>query len=64
MDFCFAVPAVVLGVGFIATPWITRLGRTPLASSAVVAGGIILTLLGLMLMRRVSTTSRRSPYED
>jgi hypothetical protein len=41
----------VLGIGFIAAPWVLRLTANTLASTAVIAGGLIVTLYGLGLVR-------------
>jgi hypothetical protein len=41
----------VLGIGFIAAPWLLRLTANTLASTAVIAGGLIVMLYGLGLVR-------------
>jgi drug/metabolite transporter (DMT)-like permease len=41
----------LLGLAFIATPWLFSLTSNTLASTAVIAGGLIVTLYGLGLVR-------------
>jgi hypothetical protein len=41
----------LLGLAFIAAPWLLSLTSNPLASTAVIAGGLIVMLYGLGLLR-------------
>ena len=52
MDFLIGVATTVAGLGVLVTPWVFRLSANPLAAAAIIAGGAIVTLLGLALVRR------------
>ncbi|HEY3065494.1 MAG TPA: hypothetical protein VGL09_06860 [Methylomirabilota bacterium] len=51
MELLVGLLTAVVGIGFIAAPWVLRLTANTLASSAVIAGGLIITLYGLGLVR-------------
>ena len=58
MDLLIGVVTALLGLGFIAAPWVLRVTSNSIASTTVVAGGVIVTLLGLQLARRAPRTPR------
>jgi hypothetical protein len=52
MDLVIGVVTALVGLAFIATPWVCGLSASSLASTTIIAGGVIVTLLGLALARR------------
>ncbi len=58
MDLLIGVVTALLGLSFIAAPWVLRVTSNSIASTTVVAGGVIVTLLGLQLARRAPRTPR------
>ena len=60
MDLLIGVVTALIGIAFIAAPWILRVTNNSIASTTVVAGGVIVTLLGLHLARRAPRSTRRS----
>jgi hypothetical protein len=52
VDLVIGVVTVLVGLAFIATPWVFGLTANSLASTTIIAGGVIVTLLGLALARR------------
>jgi hypothetical protein len=52
VDLLIGVVVALLGLGFIAAPWILKVTSNSIAATTVVAGGVIVTLLGLELARR------------
>jgi len=52
VDLVIGVVTVLVGLAFIATPWVFGLTATSLAATTIIAGGVIVTLLGLALARR------------
>jgi len=59
VDLLIGVVTVLLGLGFIAAPWVLRVTSNSIASTTVVAGGVLVTLLGLQLARRAPRSNRR-----
>ena len=51
MELVVGLLTALLGIGFIAAPWLLRLTADTLASLAVIAGGLIVMLYGLGLVR-------------
>ena len=51
MEVVVGLLTAVLGIGFIAAPWVLQLTANTLASTAVIAGGLIVMLYGLGLVR-------------
>lgn len=60
MDFLTGVLIVLAGLGFLVAPWVFRVTGSSLASATIVAGGVIVTLLGLGLVRRAPRPWRSS----
>ena len=58
MDLLIGVVTALLGLGFIAAPWVLRITSNSIASTTVVAGGVIVMLLGLELARRAPRRNR------
>ena len=58
MDLLIGIVTVLLGLGFIAAPWVQRIANNSVASTTIVAGGVIVTLLGLALARHAPRTGR------
>jgi hypothetical protein len=58
VDLLIGVVTALLGIGFIALPWVLKVTSNSIASTTVVAGGVIVTLLGLELARRAPRTTR------
>ena len=52
MDLVIGVVTALIGLAFIVTPWLFGLAANSLASTTIIAGGVIMTLLGLALARR------------
>jgi hypothetical protein len=52
VDLVIGVVTVLIGLAFIATPWACGLAASSLASTTIIAGGVIVALLGLALTRR------------
>jgi len=52
VDLVIGVVTVLVGLAFIATPWVFGLPANSLAATTIIAGGVIVTLLGLALARR------------
>ena len=52
VDLVIGVVTVLVGLAFIATPWVFGLTANSLAATTIIAGGVIVTLLGLALARR------------
>ena len=52
MDLVIGVVAALIGLAFIVTPWLCGLTANSLASTTIIAGGVIMMLLGLALARR------------
>ena len=52
MDLVIGVVTALVGLAFIVTPWVCGLAANSLASTTIIAGGVIVTLLGLALARR------------
>jgi len=52
VDLLVGVGTVLLGLGFVAVPWVFQLTGNGLASATIVAGGIIVALVGLGLARQ------------
>ena len=52
MDLLIGVLTALLGLGFVVAPWALGLSANSLASTTIVVGGVIVTLLGLALARR------------
>jgi hypothetical protein len=64
MDLLTGVLTVVTGLGILVMPWILRLTGRSLASATIVAGGVIVTLLGLALVRRAPRPWRSSRQRE
>lgn len=58
MDLLIGVFTVLLGLCFVATPWAVRLAGDALASTTIIAGGVVVTLLGLALAWRAPSAWR------
>jgi hypothetical protein len=52
VDRLIGVVTVLVGLAFVATPWVCGLSASSLGSTTIIAGGVIVTLLGLALARR------------
>jgi hypothetical protein len=52
VDLVIGLITALVGLAFIATPWVCGLAANSLASTTIIAGGVIVTLLGLALARR------------
>lgn len=52
VDLVIGIITAVVGLAFIATPWVFGLTADSLAATTIIAGGVIMTLLGLALARR------------
>lgn len=52
MDLLIGVVTALIGLAFIVTPWLCGLAPSSLAATTIMAGGVIMMLLGLALARR------------
>ncbi len=52
MDFLIGIVTTMAGLGVLTTPWVFRLTANSLASATIIAGGAIVTVIGLALLRR------------
>jgi len=52
VDLVIGVVTALIGLAFIVTPWLCGLAARSLAATTIIAGGVIMTLLGLALARR------------
>jgi len=52
VDLVIGVVTALIGLAFIVTPWLCGLAASSLAATTIIAGGVIVTLLGLALARR------------
>jgi len=52
VDRVIGVATALIGLAFIVTPWLCGLATSSLAATTIIAGGVIMTLLGLALARR------------
>jgi hypothetical protein len=57
VDLVIGVVTALVGLAFIVTPWVCGLTANSLASTTIIAGGVIVTLLGLALARRAPRPS-------
>jgi hypothetical protein len=57
VDLVIGVVTALVGLAFIVTPWVCGLAANSLASTTIIAGGVIVTLLGLALARRAPRPS-------
>jgi hypothetical protein len=58
VDLLIGIVTALLGLGFVAAPWALRVTSNSIASTTVVAGGVIVTLLGVQLARRAPRSRR------
>jgi hypothetical protein len=52
VDLLIGVVTTLVGLAFVVMPWVCGLTANSLAATTIVAGGVIVTLLGLVLARR------------
>ena len=52
VDLLIGVVTALVGLAFVVMPWVCGLAANSLAATTIVAGGVIVTLLGLVLARR------------
>ena len=52
VDLLIGVVTALVGLAFIVTPWACGLTTNSLAATTIIAGGVIVALLGLALARR------------
>jgi hypothetical protein len=52
VDRLIGLVTALVGFAFIVTPWVCGLVANSLAATTIIAGGVIVTLLGLALARR------------
>jgi len=52
VDLLIGLVTALVGLGFIVAPWVFGLTANSLAATTIIAGGVIVALLGLALARR------------
>jgi hypothetical protein len=61
VDLLIGVVTALVGLAFIAAPWVLRVTNNSIASTTVIAGGVIVTLLGVQLARHAPRNRGRRP---